>query len=495
MPTHSDDTRYCVFHDIDYLKAANYSRHKDEVASKFKEKLEECSSIEKPFGFVGYCLPEISFDNYEFTQPIVFVEFKFYGTAIFSRAQFKKEVNLSKTTFYKAAYFDTAKFYADFKLSEVTFSEEADFSGAGFSKAVFFDIHFSEISKTSFYGSEFSSDVTFYNTFFKNEILFQRARFLDRAVFTNSTFKQATFGDVTFYKETDFSFSTFEKIVDFSRTKFLDEVRFSEPIELKIFNEGAFFNYAIFGQPSKAVFDVKDLSNVSFAGSDISKVKFTDRVRWGGRDGLKIIEEEWLENFAGNQPQKWNRPISLDQVLYVYRRLRENYELNLKFDEAGKYFIKEMELKRNYRTIHFKNNDVIRKNNWFRRRFSLTAFYSLVSTYGESIAKPIVVGVIIIMLSTSFWILQNNPLDEAFIPYITDSQKVSNFITNAQILNSTHTLKALERSVADFLPLLPLPAAIKVGLIDYTVKIIGGALTFGLLVIALRRKFERKYTR
>jgi hypothetical protein len=31
--------------------------------------------------------------------------------------------------------------------------------------------------------------------------------------------------------------------------------------------------------------------------------------------------------------------------------------------------------------------------------------------------------------------------------------------------------------------------------IDYITKIVGGALTFGLLIIAFRRKFERKYTR
>jgi hypothetical protein len=35
---------------------------------------------------------------------------------------------------------------------------------------------------------------------------------------------------------------------------------------------------------------------------------------------------------------------------------------------------------------------------------------------------------------------------------------------------------------------------IKVRIIDYIIKIIGGALTFGLLTIALRRKLERKYT-
>jgi hypothetical protein len=36
---------------------------------------------------------------------------------------------------------------------------------------------------------------------------------------------------------------------------------------------------------------------------------------------------------------------------------------------------------------------------------------------------------------------------------------------------------------------------VKVGIIDFIIKIVGGALTFGLLIIALRRKFERKYTR
>jgi hypothetical protein len=34
-----------------------------------------------------------------------------------------------------------------------------------------------------------------------------------------------------------------------------------------------------------------------------------------------------------------------------------------------------------------------------------------------------------------------------------------------------------------------------VGAIDYIIKLLSGTLTFVLLAIALRRKFERKYTR
>jgi hypothetical protein len=55
--------------------------------------------------------------------------------------------------------------------------------------------------------------------------------------------------------------------------------------------------------------------------------------------------------------------------------------------------------------------------------------------------------------------------------------------------------KRFERSLAGFIPLLSIGGETKVVIIDYIIKIFGGGLTFVLLAIALRRKFERKYTR
>jgi hypothetical protein len=55
--------------------------------------------------------------------------------------------------------------------------------------------------------------------------------------------------------------------------------------------------------------------------------------------------------------------------------------------------------------------------------------------------------------------------------------------------------KSIREEFIDFLPLLPKGSDIKVGIFDFIIKIAGGALTFGLLAIALRRRFERKYTR
>jgi uncharacterized protein YeeX (DUF496 family) len=59
--------------------------------------------------------------------------------------------------------------------------------------------------------------------------------------------------------------------------------------------------------------------------------------------------------------------VSLGLVLSVYRNLRENYEFRLRYDDAGKFFIKEMELKRKYREVPAS----LKENGWFGKHFSL----------------------------------------------------------------------------------------------------------------------------
>ena len=138
---------------------------------------------------------------------------------------------------------------------------------------------------------------------------------------------------------------------------------------------------------------------------------------------------------------------------------------------------------------------------WYRTRcnLSLIGLYYHFSRYGESIVRPTLIGVIIVGLSTLFWLFQNYPTAEPSLSLIANikphmAKTLHNFINVTQIFNNTHTLKAFERSLGDFLPTLSLSGDIKVSIIDYVVKIVGGALTFVLLAVALRRKFERKYT-
>jgi hypothetical protein len=160
----------------------------------------------------------------------------------------------------------------------------------------------------------------------------------------------------------------------------------------------------------------------------------------------------------------------------------------MRYDEAGQFFIREMELKRTYREVPSKEEDSsleIKQNNWFRRNlFSLTGLYYHLSRYGESIWRPTLAGLVIVFLSTLFWLIQSNPSGE---PSFTNTV---GFANTAKI---TAWQTAFERSMADFLPILSMKEEIEVGIIDYAIKIVGGAVTFGLIAIALRRRFERKY--
>jgi hypothetical protein len=226
--------------------------------------------------------------------------------------------------------------------------------------------------------------------------------------------------------------------------------------------------------------------------TDVTRVRFSDSARWGkGKDKFKVVEEEMLE-----MPGKYHRLVSLESVMAVYRNLRENYEYRLRYDEAGRFFIKEMELKRKYREILSPDGShtIVKQNRWPRRNLSLTGLYYHFSRYGESILRPTIIGVIIVVLSTLFWLMQSNPTlqptfsTKAHFPYST-------FTGLSNATNPIQLQKAFERSLADLLSILSLGSDIRVGIVDFIVKIVGGALTFVLLGVALRRKFERKYTR
>jgi hypothetical protein len=158
----------------------------------------------------------------------------------------------------------------------------------------------------------------------------------------------------------------------------------------------------------------------------------------------------------------------------------------------------------NSREVSYEGDTIVKPNCWFRRNFSLTGLYYRLSRYGEDLLRPTLIGIAIVFGSTLFWLMQSNPY---LAPTLFSSTNISNnnitgnvtsfskFIGFKNAGNLNQWQKAFERSFADFLPLLPLGSKIEVGLSDYVIKILGGALTFGFIAIALRRKFERKYTR
>jgi hypothetical protein len=140
----------------------------------------------------------------------------------------------------------------------------------------------------------------------------------------------------------------------------------------------------------------------------------------------------------------------------------------------------------------------LKRNGRFRRNlFSLTGWYYHLSRYGEDLLRPTLAGIVIVFLSTLFWLTQSRPTLEPTLNFTSISPDIANHTSTIILLKNTtnyeHWLKAFERSMADFLPILSIGGEVKVGIIDYVIKIIGGAVTFGLIAIALRRRFERRY--
>jgi hypothetical protein len=371
-------------------------------------------------------------------------------------------------------------------------------------------VEFVKLTEKAFSQPVYFNNATFYGANFRraqisNEAYFDGAEFSNKADFTGAKFNEADFTGAKF-SELYFIQATFSNKADFSRATFSNKAYFYEDTFSSNKDETR-FNYITFEQPNKVIFGKCDLSKVSFADSDITRIRFGEEISWRGKDGkdeFTIIEEEWLKEQAEGEQKGENKQVSLEDVLSVYRNLRENYEFRLRYDDAGKFFIKEMELKRKYRELKLKGDNspipnikyVYIQNGWLRRNFSLNGLYYHFSRYGESIWRPTAIGVITVGLSTLLWLTQSNPtLEPSFLAFNQSSSNISNFTGTANFTNPYHLLKSFERSFADFLPLLPIGSEIKVGIIDYIIKIVGGALTFGLLAIDLRRKFERKYTR
>ena len=443
---------FCIFHDKDYLQDKTSSEeHKKKVLDRLKHKVNDAISNNEPLLCIGFQLPTFRLSdlnyNWEFTKPVYFSGSQFLGKTDFSGANFL-EANFIKANFEGDVGFAEANFEGVIDLpSKTIFQREASFSRANFRREIFF------------YNSEF-------------------------------------------YGKTYFS---------------------------GWFNGKTEFNYVLFEGKEKVIFNIENLSNVSFMNTDLTGVRFSDKAIWGGKkvkeDKIKIVDERLLEKKIKHGDTK---DLNLGSIKAVYRSLRENYEYRMRYDEAGQFFIKEMELKRKYREVVSSKDGgfevTVKENNRFRRNlFSLTGWYYHLSRYGESLWRPALAGIVIVILSTLFWLTQNNPLlqptlnativiNDANLNSTTSTLNTNGLLNNNQVVDAnklvnktanyfigfqkaedpSQWLKAFERSLADFLPLLP-TGDFKMGIIDFVIKIIGGAVTFGLIVIALRRRFERRY--
>jgi len=357
------DTGFCIFHDKKFV-----TKNPEKLSSRITEKIEESEKNNSELNCIGYNIPQISFDGF-FDMPINFMNASFHGSTNFASCNFKKHANFSGANFqwayFDECYFDTVSF-VDCKFGTVSFfnskfsgkthfdsisiNNHGSFSGADFREKVSFrkskffgiaDFSFTQFKEADFQNSEFrhkdpvseifseKSDnvlVIRFDSAIFDKVNFSKTKFVNKGYtdFSNAVFDEAYFTDCEFMGKTRFT-ST-----EFSRASFRN-VKFAEKTS---------FLRALFKNQNLVVF-TGNLSNVSFSNSDISRVIFSEDVIWGGKDGFTVLDERNAREMPG--------VASLGTLLAIYRNLRENYEFRLRYDEAGQFFIKEMNLKREFR--------------------------------------------------------------------------------------------------------------------------------------------------
>jgi hypothetical protein len=535
----------CKFHHSRY---AADKKNKEQITELLKQEVERANTSGKPLKWIGYQIPSGFAISSEFKVNVYLSYANFIGDADFSKSTFERIASFSSAQFNGRANFSKTHFKEGqlAVFSFVKFNGEADFSYAHFNgEAYFFDAQFKEGQRADFSYAHFNGVAAYFSFVkFNGEADFSDAHFNGEADFFDAHFNgEAYFFDAQFKEgqRADFSRAHFNGVADFSAVKFNGVAYFSDAH----FNGEAKFDFSdvsikgniiltyVSLKEQENVFFNGDLSNVSFANTDITRVRFGDKVQWGRKkrnsgnakpkeeedngnnnnnntatekepepepepepesepEGAEEVEEaaddknklaeeqdeevdfkiydEWLieENIKKKTKES---PNSLESVIAEYRNLRENYEYNLRYEEAGQFFIREMELRRKYEQQSSSSaaDKKIKEKNIFKQVFSFAFLYYFVSKYGESNLRPfIIIASIFVAATVYFWYtLERGSRD--IVTGVSDS---------------------ITRTLTTFFPFLDLPP--NYGLLEIFLKAIALAFT-GLFIVTLRRKLERRF--
>jgi hypothetical protein len=460
-------------------------------------------------------------------------------------AKIHGKFNANDVTFKKGTWFDRATFNGETSFDKAIFNKRATFFDATFNgETWFYDVTFKE--ETWFNGATFNKGASFNRATFNGETSFDKAIFNGETLFFGATFnKRASFNESQFRNKTIFDGSFFSEEVSFKNTIFL----------IGSINNSKYIDYVSFGRvsfekPQQVIFDGCNMKRVSFMHTDISRIMFIN-TKWGKdfrifdeklfllklnkekekfikeqkkllkkiisiklddvikdfKEGKTELSEEMeeiiyeptiyqklkelkekenvtddyknkvkneltekykeyikrLEEKLKNINQdleneieeiKKDEDLTLDNVLTVYKNFRENYDYYMKYEESGKFFLNEMRLKR--KTLPKLSGEKI-----------VMLLYEVLSLYGESYIRSLLALITIMM--TSFFI---RLYVHQFDPNVIFDELLKS-IDLFGVGSVSGSIDIIERSI-DIIERL---AAIPI---------------LGMLIVALRRKLERR---
>jgi|CXWL01.1.fsa_nt_gi uncharacterized protein YjbI with pentapeptide repeats len=432
------ESGFCKFHDENFLKG-----NESDVKNLFENEVKIATDTQTELLCFGFHLPDITLHKLQFQKPVYFINIKFHGDVSIYNSTFIS-ANFSKSEFLQKSSFENLTFNTNFIFSDVeshvedmnfrntTFNQQSSFTRLKCNNITFDSCNF---FKTNFRGAEFNVNSKFTQTNFFMQTDFSNVRFSGKTIFINSMFAN----------NTTFQFSKFQNTQ---------------------------FHNIDFKEQPLVIFD-GNLSEISFRDTDITRIKFAEKIIWGNDDKFEIWDARELVKNPKN--------FGLSSVLSTYRNLRENYEFRLMYEEAGQFFVREMDLKRKYYEDPNDNYNT-KTRPFYYRYFSLTSFYSYLSRYGESFKRTLFwVGLIFLASTVYNWfypdlhtIMKNyslENLDQA-------SEMISSCLPKLKI--------TLERTLSSFFQIE------SNGLGDYLVRI-SSIPVLGALFIVLKRRFERRF--
>ena len=427
------DGKYCILHaGLDPTAAAS----DDEVIDAFMCELEADvgSNADKPMLFVGCQLPRISVEGTSTTRPMHFNGAKFKGGAEFIGMECRA-VDCTDAEFAGPLRMQGAK-VESLSLRKIRFTGAGDkFPGGEGAFAV-------EISRCDFKRcdmiladlpstrlsecriAEVRSKYAKIRQFDVMDCEFDGNADFSDCRFTGAVFRATTLGPVTFEN------TKFEAHGQFTRVHFKRQ-------ELTRF--------------------CRRLSNVRLRHTDVTRVKFSSDAAWNDDGDPYCIANE-REFVKG--PWDW----SLSDTLATYRILRDSHEYWVMYAEAGRFYVREMDLKRMYRQ-DVRSGKVTRAR--LNGHLSLIGGYNLLCRYGEGLDRALASMAVLFTASTAYFFLfpDGAAAHEDTLPQI---------------------VAASERTLAAFFHTGRAEVA------DFVVRI-ASLPVLGSLFIVLRRRLERKF--
>jgi len=399
----------CIFHLPD--KSTEEAEEFRRELFAYKTKAEEDPAI-PAINFIGFVFPRplFSFENTEFKKATLFDNAIFEGEAPFDGVTFSEDTWFEEARFSGIASFYRATFDGVASFGRAKFSEMALFESAKFSKdAKFGGATFSGMAL--FGGATFSENAVFGTAIFRESATFWRAIFSGLAIFGGATFRNVSFHEAVFVGFADLG-ARFEGTAVFERVVFQRDtiessnfVELMEPQPIPNVRITAFHDASVgkegevrFIQPRE--YDARlgiernfGIDRVSFLNVDLERFNFQE-VEWGILRGRRAVIEEAM---MGRPPFETVTP---EKVRQVYGRLRANQEKAFRYAEGGDFFIGEMEMRRCW----------LRGRGWrgLAERFLLWVFSGL-SRYGESISRPALATLIVVLGFAGLRPLLNEP--------------------------------------------------------------------------------------